>query len=79
MGKKKPTPPPELFVILKNYRFPGNIRELKGMIYNAVGLHSGGILSCESFREYISEKMGKPIADPDPAGISPEFRRNDFC
>jgi len=27
--KKKPTPPPELFILLENYSFPGNIRELR--------------------------------------------------
>ncbi len=35
MGRKKPTPPPEFFVLLETYDFPGNIRELKSMVYDA--------------------------------------------
>jgi len=52
-GKKKPTPPRELFVLLENYSFPGNIRELRAMIYNAVSAHTSGVLSMQSFRTVI--------------------------
>lgn len=54
--KKKPTPPPELFVLLENYSFPGNIRELRSMIYNAVSAHTGGVLSMKSFRKIFTDK-----------------------
>ncbi|MCU0285096.1 MAG: sigma-54 dependent transcriptional regulator [Acidobacteria bacterium] len=54
--KKKPTPPPELFVLLENYSFPGNTRELRGMIYNAVSAHSGGVLSMKSFRKIFTDR-----------------------
>lgn len=53
-NKKKPTLPPELVNLLANYSFPGNVRELKAMIYDAVARHYEGILSMESFREVIS-------------------------
>ena len=54
--KKKPTPPPELFVLLENHSFPGNVRELRGMIYNAVSAHTGGVLSMKSFRKIFTDK-----------------------
>jgi DNA-binding NtrC family response regulator len=54
-GKKKPTPPKELVVLLANYQFPGNVRELKSMIYDAVGSHQGKILSMEAFKRAIGE------------------------
>ncbi|HLP48262.1 MAG TPA: sigma-54 dependent transcriptional regulator [Candidatus Kapabacteria bacterium] len=54
--KKKPTPPPELFILLENYSFPGNVRELRGMIYNAVSSHAGGVLSMKSFRKIFTDK-----------------------
>ncbi|MBA7588010.1 Transcriptional regulatory protein ZraR [subsurface metagenome] len=50
MGKKRPTPPPELFSLLETYDFPGNIRELKSMIFDAVSMHKRGILSLTSFK-----------------------------
>ena len=53
LGRKKPTYPPELVTLLKNYHFPGNIRELEGMVHDAVARHDSGVLSAETFRESI--------------------------
>jgi len=53
LGKRKPTPPKELAQILATYRFPGNVRELRGMVYNAVSLHKERILSMDSFLKAI--------------------------
>lgn len=49
LGKKKPTPPRELARFLATYQFPGNVRELKAMVYDAVSVHQGRMLSMESF------------------------------
>lgn len=51
LGKKKPTPPPELAVLLQSYHFPGNVRELRNMVFDAVSRHSSRKLSTEAFRE----------------------------
>lgn len=56
LGKKKITPPRELLTLLAAYHFPGNIRELEGMIYDAVSQHRSGVLSLESFREKITAR-----------------------
>lgn len=56
-GKKTPTPPRELFILLENYFFPGNIRELRAMVYNAVSAHTSGVLSMQSFRKIIDTKQ----------------------
>jgi DNA-binding NtrC family response regulator len=64
-GKAKPTAPPELHVILGNYHFPGNVRELRGMVYDAVSRHQGGVLSCASFKDAIGGKEGEG-APPRP-------------
>ncbi|MDO3377583.1 sigma-54-dependent transcriptional regulator [Geoalkalibacter halelectricus] len=53
LGKKIPTPPEELAILLSTYHFPGNIRELRAMVHNAVSLHRSGKLSMESFRRTI--------------------------
>jgi DNA-binding NtrC family response regulator len=65
LGKKKPTPPKALFTLLENYNFPGNIRELEAMVYDAVNLHEKGILSLRTFKN----KTGLSLNDnsyPEP-------------
>jgi len=54
MHKATPTPPPELHALLANYPFPGNVRELRSMIFDAVAQHDTGILSMRSFRGKIT-------------------------
>ena len=49
LGKKKPTPPRELAQLLATYDFPGNVRELRSLVYDAVSVHRDRILSMESF------------------------------
>lgn len=80
LGKKMPTFPGELIALLNAYDFPGNIRELKALIYDAVSIHKSGILSMESFKismglshsqvsisgEKPGEKENRPIPFPDP-------------
>lgn len=53
LDKKKPTPPEELSALLKTYPFPGNIRELRSLIFDAVSLHQTGKLSLKSFKKRI--------------------------
>jgi DNA-binding NtrC family response regulator len=55
LEKKKPSVPKEIYTLLNNYLFPGNVRELEGMIFDAVSQHRAGILSLESIRSKISD------------------------
>ena len=63
LNKKTPTPPPELFTILRTYHFPGNIRELEAMVHDAVSQHEGGVLSTRAIREMIDEDTSAPHGD----------------
>ena len=60
LEKKTPTAPSELLTLLGTYHFPGNIRELEGMLLDAVSQHTGGILSTSTFRQKIKEQSTIP-------------------
>ena len=51
--KKKPAYPPELIQLLKVHSFPGNVRELRAMIYDAIARHTAKTLSTETFKKFI--------------------------
>lgn len=55
LGRRKPTVPPELAVLLSLYPFPGNVRELELLAFDAVTRHKGGVLSMESFKAVLGE------------------------
>lgn len=67
LGKKRPTPPKELAQLLSTYRFPGNIRELKAMVYDAVSIHRDRILSMESFLKAIGNPDGQQMESSFPS------------
>jgi len=63
LGKKPPTPPDELVTLLSTYHFPGNIRELQSMIYDAVSKHSSGKLPMKALTSYINERRLSMTSD----------------
>ncbi|MDP6491437.1 MAG: sigma-54 dependent transcriptional regulator [Kiritimatiellia bacterium] len=77
MKKKKPTPPPELVTLLSTYSFPGNIRELEAMCYDAVSTHKSGVLSMSTFRDAISREQGSVPELPALPVPSPDFLSPD--
>jgi len=56
LGKTPPTAPRELFTHLSVYSYPGNIRELRGMMLEAVACHTKGVLSLKTFHDYMKSK-----------------------
>lgn len=68
LKKKRPTPPKELVTLLRNYPFPGNVREFEGMIFDAVSRHKSGILSLDSFKEKISDGSTGLTPAPEDQG-----------
>lgn len=61
LGKKVPTFPPEMLPLLSTYNFPGNIRELHAMMFDAIAQNSNGILPLTSFRKHINRTQDKDI------------------
>lgn len=56
LEKQKPAYPRELLTLLQTYPFPGNVRELQAMIFDAVSRHQKGILSMATFQDYIQKQ-----------------------
>lgn len=54
LHKNKPRVPKELLPLLEAYDFPGNIRELQAMIFDAVAQNSNGSISLAPFRKHIA-------------------------
>jgi two-component system, NtrC family, nitrogen regulation response regulator GlnG len=54
LQKPVPSIPLALYQLLGAYRFPGNLRELEAMVFDAVTRHEGGILSLQSFKSAIA-------------------------
>lgn len=59
VGCNKPLAPPELLDLFSSYTFPGNIRELRAIIYDAVSLNEGPVLSLARLRKKLAEASEK--------------------
>lgn len=61
--------PKELLILLENYAFPGNIRELRAMAFDAMSTHQSGDLSMKAFESVrsavptldIKAQLSKPL------------------
>jgi DNA-binding NtrC family response regulator len=62
LNKEALTIPHGLYALLKSYAFPGNIRELEAMTFDAVVRSQGTVLSLQSFKEVIT---GRPAIATD--------------
>ncbi len=68
-----PSYPKELLDLLSVYHFPGNVRELQAIVFDAVARSKSGKLSQEPFRQIMAAghtqapvpmKTGTPVQDP---------------
>jgi len=68
--RRKPAPPPELFPLLLNYAFPGNIRELQFLVLDAASCTTGDTLDIDRIREHVAAHHGdQPAARPGEGPI----------
>ncbi|WP_432822199.1 sigma-54-dependent transcriptional regulator [Trichloromonas sp.] len=70
LGKAPPSFPPQLPVLLGTYAFPGNVRELRGMVFDAVSVHTSKVLSMSTFQRAMGRQDGaaEPVAAPARIG-----------
>lgn len=58
--KKKPVYHQEIIPLLKNYYFPGNIRELRAMAFDAMNGHRARLLKTETFVKAVKGRLVPP-------------------
>jgi len=82
LGKKPLEASPELLTLLANYHFPGNVRELRAMVFDAVArTKSGPVLAVKSFRRSVKKQVNAVPAgtsattSPAPEGRFPTLKQ----
>jgi DNA-binding NtrC family response regulator len=73
LGKQPPVVPERLYRVLGRYDFPGNVRELRAMVFDAVARHTGGPLPVDPF----IESMGIPATEDDDT-VRADLTRGDI-
>jgi transcriptional regulator with PAS, ATPase and Fis domain len=73
LGKQPPVVPERLYRVLGRYDFPGNIRELRAMVFDAVARHTTGPLPVDPF----IESMGTHDVEDDDT-VRADVTRGDI-
>jgi len=68
-NKEKPEITPEILRLLQQYLFPGNVRELQALIFDAVGRSAAPVLDIKHFKDYIARETG---VDASSLGNEPQ-------
>ena len=72
LGKTEPAIPRELVPLLSGYSYPGNIREMEAMVFDAVSRYRGGALPLYSFNLHILGDSSRGRLAPGSAPNSNE-------
>jgi DNA-binding NtrC family response regulator len=59
LNQPKPDVPGELIPLINTYAFPGNVRELQTLVFDAVSRHKEGPLSLEVFEAHIRRQQDR--------------------
>jgi DNA-binding NtrC family response regulator len=78
--KKKPAIQPGLAEFLSGYDFPGNVRELESMVFDAMARHESGMLSMNAFKKIPGGTQNKGAVSAPTAfpGGEPSVLQNIF-
>ena len=68
LKKKQPIMPEELPALLKTYPYPGNVRELQAMVFDAVTRQDSKTLSLDTFKSYIDHQKEDRVLPTEPVG-----------
>lgn len=63
LGRTAPGYPPQLLQLLSSYHFPGNVRELRALVFDALSQNQTPILSLERFLRVIDPQQQQSLED----------------
>lgn len=72
LNKKRPAVPHGLAELLSIYPFPGNVRELRAMVFNALSLHKSHKLSFDYFKQAIGFGQTDALLQPKSIPVGEE-------
>jgi DNA-binding NtrC family response regulator len=75
LGRKSPQVPEKLFRNLRQYDFPGNIRELRAMVFDAVARHESGPLPVQPFLDAMHISTEPGAASNDELAVPTDLSR----
>ncbi|HHW76343.1 MAG TPA: sigma-54-dependent Fis family transcriptional regulator [Xanthomonadaceae bacterium] len=73
LNKPKPRVGEKLLTLLGIYSFPGNVRELHTMVFDAASRTTDKFLSIEPFKRYISQQQGERLGTAASLSSEPNF------
>lgn len=65
LGRSTPGYPPQLLQLLNSYHFPGNVRELRALVFDALSQNQTPILSLERFLRVIDPQQQQRLETTD--------------
>jgi DNA-binding NtrC family response regulator len=73
LGRAKPGVPPQVLTLLETYHFPGNVREIRRIVFEAMLRQSSNVLSLEPFEKAIGRNadLSTPVAGDLFASVEP--------
>jgi DNA-binding NtrC family response regulator len=72
-GRKRPTVPAELLPLLSGYAFPGNIRELRFLIIDALSCSGDEVLDIERIKTHVAKQTVANREMRSDAGVRLQF------
>ena len=75
INKKKPNLPSELCTLLETYSFPGNVRELQAMVFDAVSRHKSGPIALRAFKSHMSEEQRDRVIPMESSSKETDFMK----
>lgn len=68
LGREAPHAPRELLPLLATYAFPGNVRELEMILFEAVAASSGAVLDLSTIRKHLDAHRPPAKLEPNQIG-----------
>lgn len=69
LGRERVVVHPDMLIMSQNYSFPGNVREMEALVFDAVVRQTAGNLSLEGFRKALEETSATVTTPPHDEAV----------